>query len=355
MFNSTFRIGKCLVGKGQPPLVIAELSGNHNRSLDRALAIVEAVAEAGAGAVKLQTYTADTMTLDIDSGDFYLDDSGSLWKNISLYELYRQAYTPWEWHGPLFERCRELGLICFSTPFDETAVDFLEKLETPCYKIASFENNHLPLLRRVAATGKPVILSTGMASLAELDLAVQTLRDAGCRDLVLLKCTSTYPSEPADSNLLTIPHMRDLFQCPVGLSDHTAGIGAALASVALGTAVIEKHFTLSRADGGVDAAFSIKPAELNALVEESKRAWQALGHVNYGPTDNEKKSLKYRRSIYVVEEIRAGDTFTRENIRIIRPGYGLQPAYYELLLGKRVKTDLPRGIPVQWEMLLDGE
>ncbi|RQD82903.1 MAG: pseudaminic acid synthase, partial [Methanocalculus sp. MSAO_Arc2] len=322
-----------MIYENDRPFIIAEMSGNHNHSLDRAMAIVKAAAEAGAHAIKLQTYTADTMTLDIEEGEFFISDEKSLWKGQSLYDLYKQAYTPWEWHEPIMKRAEELGLICFSTPFDETAVDFLESLNVPAYKIASFENNHLPLIRRVAATGKPLIISTGMATIAELDEAVRTARDAGCQDIILLKCTSTYPATPENSNILTIPHMRELFGCEVGLSDHTLGIGAAVAAVAHGATVIEKHFTLSRADGGVDSAFSMEPAELKMLVEETERAWQSLGGVVYGPTEAEKNAVYRRRSLYVAEDMKAGDVFTKENLRCVRPGLGLAPKYYEILLG----------------------
>lgn len=341
------------IGAKHSPFIIAEISGNHNQSLECALRIVEAAAECGVHAVKLQTYTADTITLDVEKEDFFIDEPGNLWKGNYLYALYKKAYTPWEWHRPIFERCRELGLICFSTPFDETAVDFLEELGAPCYKIASFENVHLPLIRKAAATGKPLIISTGMATLAELDQAVRTAREAGCRELILLKCTSTYPADPQDSNLLTIPHLRDLFGCQVGLSDHTPGIGVALASVALGATVIEKHFTLSRAEGGVDAAFSLEPEEMKALVKEGERAWKALGNVRYGPTDKEEKSLKFRRSLYVAVDMRAGDVFTQNNLRVVRPGYGLPPEYYDLLIGKKIKKDAEKGTPVSWELLME--
>lgn len=339
------------IGPIKPPFVIAEMSGNHNQSLDRALAIVDAAATAGAHALKIQTYTADTMTLDLDEGSFFIADPTSLWQGTSLHKLYQQAYTPWEWHQPILDRCRERGLIGFSTPFDETAVDFLERLDVPCYKIASFENNDLPLLRKVAATGKPLIVSTGMATLAELDELVRTVRAEGCRDLVLLKCTSTYPAAPENSDLRTIPHMRELFGCEVGLSDHTLGIGAAVAAVALGATVIEKHFTLRRVDGGVDSVFSMEPDEMGALVTESGRAWQALGAVNYGPTDVEKGSMAFRRSIYVARDIQAAETFTAENVRIVRPGHGMAPKYYDTLLGKRANRPLKKGTPVSWDMV----
>jgi pseudaminic acid synthase len=327
------------------------MSGNHNQSLDRAMAIVEAAGKAGAHALKLQTYTAETMTLDIDEGEFFISDPESLWKGTSLYKLYQQAYTPWEWHKVLFDRARELGMIAFSTPFDETAVDFLESLNVPCYKIASCENIDLPLIRRVAATGKPVIISTGMASVAELDEAVNTAREAGCKDLALLKCSTTYPASPENTNAMTIPHMRKLFGCEVGLSDHSMGIGVAVASVALGCTIIEKHVTLERNDGGVDSAFSLEPRELEALVIESERARQSLGEVSYGPTEAEKISLGYRRSIYVSQDLKAGDVLTRENLRRVRPGKGLSPKYYDMLLGRQVNRDVKKGTPMQWDIV----
>ena len=339
------------IGPGHPPFIIAEMSGNHNQSLDRALAIVEAAAKARAHAVKLQTYTADTMTLDIAEGEFFIDDPKNLWKGRSLYDLYKDAYTPWEWHKPIFDRCRELGLIYFSSPFDETAVDFLEELDVPCYKIASFENTDIQLIRKVVATGKPIIISTGMATIAELDDTVHTAREAGCRDLILLKCTSTYPATPENTNILTIPHMAKLFDCQVGLSDHTMGIGAAVASVALGATMIEKHFTLNRADGGVDSAFSMEPDEMGALVAETKRAWQALGKVSYGPTEKEKNSLIFRRSLYIAQDMKEGDILTRENLRAIRPGLGLPSKYYDIILGRRINRDVKLGTAVTWELM----
>ena len=339
------------IGQDAPPFIIAEMSGNHNQSFERALEIVEAAAKAGAHALKLQTYTADTMTLDVNAGDFVINDEQSLWKGNSLYDLYKIAFTPWEWHAPIMHRARALGMLCFSTPFDETAVDFLESLDVPAYKIASFENVHLPLIRRVAATGKPMIISTGMATLAELDDAVRAARESGCGDLVLLKCTSTYPATPENSNVLTIPHMRALFCCEVGLSDHTQGVGASIAAAAHGATVIEKHFTLSRAHGGVDSAFSLEPDELRTLVTESERAWQSLGKVCYGPTKAEERSMLFRRSLYIVQDIRADDILTHDNLRAVRPGMGLPPKYYEMLLGKRVKTDILRGTPIKWDLL----
>ncbi|MCA9725899.1 MAG: pseudaminic acid synthase, partial [Kurthia sp.] len=324
----TIKVEQYEIGFDQRPFIIAEMSGNHNQSLERALEIVEAAAKSGAHALKIQTYTADTLTLNVERDDFLIKDEESLWKSRKLHDLYNEAYTPWEWHEPIFNRAKELGMLAFSTPFDDSAVDFLETLDVPLYKIASFENTDLPLIKKVAATGKPMIVSTGMANAAELDELVRTAKENGCKDLILLKCTSTYPATPENTNIATIPHMRELFDVQVGLSDHTMGTGVAVAAVALGATVIEKHFTLSRADGGVDAAFSMEPAEMKALVEETERAWQAIGKVTYGPTEKEKASLKFRRSIYVAKDIQAGESFTEENIRIVRPGYGLEPKYY---------------------------
>ena len=349
--TGSIQVGSRLIGENCPPFIIAEMSGNHNQSLQRALEIVEAVAKTGAHALKLQTYTADTMTLDIAEGDFFIEDPKSLWNGRSLYDLYQEAHTPWEWHKPIYDRCRELGLVCFSTPFDATSVDFLEELDTPCYKIASFENIDIPLIKKVAATGKPIIMSTGMASLAELGDAVSAAREAGCKDLILLKCTSSYPSTPENTNLLTIPHMRDLFHCEVGLSDHTLGVGAAVASVSLGSTVIEKHFTLCRADGGVDSAFSMEPDEMRTLVEETERARLALGEVSYGPTAAEQKSLAFRRSLYVAEDIAAGEELTAKNVRAIRPGYGLAPKYLDVVLGMKCKSAVKKGTPLSWKLL----
>ena len=333
------------------PFIIAEMSGNHNQSLERALAIVDAAADAGVDAVKIQTYTADTMTIDIDTGEFFISDKDSLWKGETLYHLYEKAHTPWEWHKAIFERCKERGIVGFSTPFDDTSVDFLEDLGVPCYKIASFENVDLPLIRKVARTGKPIIASTGMTTVAELSDLVQTARENGCTDLTLLKCTSSYPASPEGTNLRTIPHMRELFGCAVGLSDHTLGIGASVASVALGATVIEKHFTLSRAEGGVDATFSLEPAEMAQLVRECRTAALALGTVSYERAEQEQKSLQFRRSLYVVEDMKAGDVFTEKNLRRIRPGMGLSPKYYDALLGRCVKCDVKRGTPLSWDLI----
>jgi N-acetylneuraminate synthase len=345
------KIGNNNIGLSYQPFIVAEMSGNHNQSLERALEIVEAAASSGAHALKLQTYTADTITLDLKDSEFVIKDKNSLWKDRSLYELYQEAYTPWEWQGPIIKRSNELGMLCFSTPFDETAVDFLEDLNVPAYKIASFENIHLPLVEKVASTGKPMIISSGMASISELGELVQTIRDAGCNNFALLKCTSTYPASPENSNILSIPHMRELFQCEVGLSDHTMGVGAAVAGVAHGATIIEKHFTLSRADGGVDSAFSMEPEEMNQLVIETNRAWKALGKVTYGPTQAEKKSLKFRRSIYAVDDIKAGDMLSQKNIRCIRPGLGLPPKYYKKLLGMKVVKNVKKGSPISWDLI----
>ena len=343
------RIGEFWIGDNHKPFIIAEMSGNHNQSIDRALAIVDEAAKAGAQAIKLQTYTPDTMTIP---GALKIEDEGSLWKGRELYDLYKEAYTPWEWHKPIFDYAKSKGMFVFSTPFDETAVDFLESLEVEAYKVASFENTDWPLLKKIASTGKPVIMSTGAASIADIDQAVTILRANGCKDLVLLKCTSTYPATPENTNLLTIPHMKDIFNCHIGLSDHTMGIGVAIAAVALGTKVIEKHFTLRRADGGVDSAFSIEPEELKTLVIESERAFYALGKIHYGVLETEKKSLKFKRSIYAVRDIKKGDEFTNQNLRVIRPGDGMAPKYYDILVGKKSSKDIPSGTPLSWDNLL---
>lgn len=349
--NKAINIGGRLIGIGYAPFVIAEMSGNHNQSIERALDIVREAAKTGAHALKIQTYTPDTMTLDIDEREFHIGDPNSLWAGTSLFKLYTQAYTPWEWHKPIFDLARQLGMIPFSSPFDNTAVDFLESLDVACYKIASFENTDLPLIQRVAATGKPVIISTGMATTAEIDESVRTARSAGCNELILLKCTSTYPATPEDTNIYTIPHMRQLFDCEVGLSDHTMGVGVSLASVALGATVIEKHFTLDRNDGGVDSAFSMEPNELKQLVVESERAWQSLGKITYGPTRAEEKSLQFRRSLYIVENLKAGDRLTKDNVRAIRPGMGLPPKYIDAVLGMSVTKDVRKGTALSWEIL----
>jgi len=346
-----FSIAGRPIGPDAPPFVIAEMSGNHNQSLDRALAIVDAAAAAGAHALKIQTYTADSMTLDIAEGEFAIHDPKSLWNGRTLYKLYQEAATPYEWHAPIFERCRQKGVIGFSTPFDADAVDFLESLDAPAYKIASFENVDLPLIAKAASTGKPLIISTGMATAEEIEDAVRAARDAGGRDIVLLKCTSTYPSTPRDTNIRTIPDIRTRFGCEVGLSDHTMGTGVAVGAVALGATVVEKHFTLSRAEGGVDSAFSLEPAELAALVVETQRAWESLGQVNYGPMPSERKSLQFRRSLYVVKDIAAGTKLDSTNVRAIRPGSGLAPKFLNQVIGRTVTRDVKRGTPLGWDFL----
>lgn len=337
--------------EGDKPFIIAEMSGNHNQSLEKALSIVDLAADTGADALKIQTYTPDTLTLDLDQGDFIISSEKSLWKGTSLYKLYEKAHTPWEWHEAIFRRAREKGIKCFSTPFDFTAVDFLEDLGCPCYKIASFENGDLPLIRKIASTGKPIIASTGMASLGDLEKLIRTAREAGCQDITLLKCTSSYPASPADANLMTIPHMKETFQVRVGISDHTQGIGAALASIALGGQVIEKHFTDSRALGGVDSAFSLEPAEMKQLVEESLTVWQALGHVSYEPTEAEKSSMKFRRSLYFTRDMKAGEIIGHDDVRSIRPGYGMSPEHIDLVRGRRVTRDVSRGTAVSWDLI----
>lgn len=345
------KVANKTISQNSPPFIIAEMSGNHNQSLDRALEIVEAASVSGVHGFKLQTYTADTMTLNVKKDEFLISDPNSLWYGRSLYDLYQEAHTPWEWHKPIFDLARKLGLIAFSTPFDETAVDFLEALDVPCYKIASFENTDIPLIRKVASIGKPMIISTGMATIAELDETVRACREYGCQEIVLLKCTSTYPATPENTNISTIPHMRKLFNCEVGLSDHTLGLGAAVASVPLGATVIEKHFTLSRTDGGVDSAFSLEPREMKALVEESRRAWQALGHVSYGPTQQEKASIKFRRSLYITKNMEAGEVLTKETVRSIRPGFGLHPRYLDVILGMKIKQNVQKGTALDWPLI----
>jgi pseudaminic acid synthase len=343
-------IGNILVGNGHKPFIIAEMSGNHNHSLDKALAIIKAAADAGADAIKLQTYTPDSLTIDQRGGLFEITDKKSLWYGRNLYDLYKDAMTPYEWHEPLFNYAKQLGIICFSTPFDEEAVDMLEELGAPAYKIASFENNYHALLRKVAAKKKPVIMSTGVSELNDVIESIDVLKGAGCGELILLKCTSTYPASPENTNLLTIPDMQRIFQCEIGLSDHTMGVGTAVAAVALGATVIEKHFCLSRAEGGVDSAFSLEPQEFKLLVEETKRAWQSLGEVYYGILDAEKNSLNYKRSLYAVKDIKKGEYFSGENIRVIRPGDGLHPRYYDIIIGKPAKKDILRGTPIQADL-----
>lgn len=347
----TTRIGERPVGRAHPVFIVAEMSGNHGGSLDRALQIVDAVADAGADAIKLQTFTADTMTLDVDRPGFTVEEPESLWYGRQLYELYDEAHTPWEWHEAIFERARRQGLEFFSSPFDATAVAFLDKIGVPCFKIASIEIVDLPLIRAAAATGKPLIISTGVASLEEVAEAVTAARDAGCRDIILLKCTTSYPARPEDSHLATIADLRQRFDCHVGVSDHTLGIGAAIAGATLGACVIEKHVTLDRDEGTVDAAFSLEPSELALLVREVNAARRALGEIRYGPTDSEAGAAKRRRSLYIAQDLRAGDELTTENLRSIRPGGGLPPKHLDDLLGRRVRTAVTKGTPANWSLI----
>lgn len=349
---SIINIGGKEISPLSPPFIIAEMSGNHNNDLDRALRLVDAAAECGAHAIKLQTYTADTMTLDCRGGLHDIEDIESPWNGRSLYELYQEASTPWEWHEQIFRHARSRDIICFSTPFDETSVDFLESIGCPAYKIASFEITHYPLIRRAASTGKPLIISTGMATVGEIDDAVTTARSAGCKDIVLMKCTSAYPAMPSDCNIRTISHMADMFQCPVGLSDHTQGNAIAIASIACSATVIEKHFTLSRSDGGVDSSFSIEPDELKSLVIDTERAWQSLGNVTYSTRKSEGLSRLHRRSLYVTADIKAGECFTPDNLGILRPASGASPKYYDILIGRASSKDIEKGTPLRIEDLL---
>jgi N-acetylneuraminate synthase len=350
-----FKIGDREIGSHVKPYLIAEMSGNHNNSLEKALEIVDAAALAGADAIKLQTYTADTMTLNLSTPGFVINDPKSLWHGRQLYDLYAEASTPWEWHAPIMNRARQHGLHCFSSPFDNTAVDFLEELGAPAYKIASFEMIDIPLIKKVASTGKPIIISTGMANVAEIAEAVNSARDAGATQIILLKCTSTYPATPENSNLATINSMRDTFDCMVGLSDHTMGCGVAIASVALGAPVIEKHFTLRRADGGVDSAFSMEPAEFRLMREECDRAWQSIGKITYGGTKAEEDSRMFRRSLYITKDVKAGDTLSPDNLRAVRPGFGLPPKFLHDLIGRRVARNLVAGTPADWSMFLSEQ
>lgn len=343
-------IGNIQIGKSLKPMIVAEMSGNHNQSLDKALKIVEEVAKTGAHALKIQTYTADTLTINKKDGDFFLGDENSLWHGMSMYELYQKAHTPWEWHKPIFDRCNELGLLCFSSPFDETAVDFLEDLDCPCYKIGSTENTDVNLLKKVASTGKPIIISTGMATVSELGEMVSTVRNAGCKDLILLKCTAAYPAKSSDANLMTIPHMSKLLNCHIGLSDHTLGTGVAVASAALGAVLIEKHFTISREDEGVDSKFSMEPQEFKQMVVDTEVAWSALGEVHYGSTSGENSNLS-RRSLYVVQDMKKGEVVTKDNVRSIRPGYGLPIKYFDDILGMKVTKDVDRGTRLSFDLV----
>lgn len=350
----SFKIGNRSIGIDHEPLVIAELSGNHNGKIERALELVKEAAASGAHAIKLQTYTADTMTLNLKGGLFDINDENSLWNGHNLYELYQIAHTPWEWHEELFDYAKQLGMLAFSSPFDESAVDFLESLDVPAYKIASFESNHFPLLKRIAKTKKPVLISSGTSKLNELYESISYLRKNGVKDIVLFKCTSNYPASPENTNLRTIPVLQSIFKgCTIGLSDHTMGVGASVAAVALGARVIEKHFTLRREDGGVDSAFSLEPAELKSLVIETKRAYLSLGDVQLNTQKIEEKSLQFKRSIYSSEDISKGDKFSQENIKIIRPGDGAKPKYFDLFLGKTAKRAIKKGTPLTFDFLIE--
>ncbi|MBE1294803.1 pseudaminic acid synthase [Phycobacter azelaicus] len=342
-----------VVRDSKGPFIIAEMSGNHNQSLERALAIVDAAAATGADAIKIQTFTADSMTLDLSEGEFTITDPKSLWAGRTLYELYEEAHTPAEWHKPIFDRARKKGIIPFSTPFSEDAVELLESLDAPLYKIASFEAIDLPLIRCVAETGKPMIISTGMATPVEIGEAVETALSAGCTNLTLLKCTSSYPASPENTNLVTMPLLGQTFGCNFGLSDHTMGTGVSVAATALGATVIEKHFILDRSEGGVDSAFSLEPDEFTALVVETERAAQAMGEIWFGGTESEQKGRKKRRSLYIGEDMKAGDQLTSRNLRRIRPGSGLAPRYYDVLLGRKVGRDVAKGTPMSWDLLDD--
>jgi len=346
-----FAIDGRQIGPEYKPYIIAEMSGNHNQSLDRALKIIDAIVESGADAVKLQTYKPETMTLDLKEGDFYISDKENLWYGKSLYDLYAIASTPWEWTAQLFEYCKKKNITIFSTPFDETAVDFLEQFDPPCYKIASFENVHLPLIKRAAQTGKPLIISTGLTTLADIELAVKTARNAGCKELMLMHCNSGYPSLIEEANIRTINHMQQMFNCPVGYSDHTPGIGAAVASVALGAVAIEKHVTLKREEKTVDVDFSLTPQELKLLVDETKRAHTALGKVSYGVLKQEEGSRIFKRSLYITKDIKAGEQLTQDNVAIVRPGFGLHAKHYTDVLGRSVSKDVKRGTRMSWQML----
>jgi len=345
----TIQIGRYNIGPEAAPFVIAELSGNHSQNFALAKDMVRQAAQCGAHAVKLQTYTPDSMTLDVDAADFVIAEDDSLWKGEKLHALYAKAATPYEWHQPLFDYAKSLGLEAFSSPFDTYAVDFLNDLDVPCFKIASFELTDIPLIRHAASKGKPLIMSTGMASLADIEAAVNTAKESGCTDIILLKCTSTYPAEATNTNLATIPHMRSAFKLQVGLSDHTRGVGASVAATALGATVIEKHFVLNRQAGGVDAAFSLEPAELSLLVEETKRAWQAVGNVVYGGSESEDKSKQYRRSIYVSKDIKQGECFTQDNVKVVRPAFGLAPKHWDAVLGRKARTNLAKGKALDWQ------
>ena len=348
--SKSFKIGNTSIGRDHAPFVIAEISGNHRQELSLALELIDSVIKAGADAIKLQTYTAETMTLNLKKNEF-LVSGNKLWDGANLYDLYAKASTPWEWHKEIFEFCKARNVPCFSSPFDSTAVELLESLNAPAYKIASFECIDIPLIKRVAKTGKPVIISTGMASLSEINDAVTAFKEAGGKDYALLKCTSSYPASPKNSHLLTRPHMTELFKCQVGLSDHTLGMGTAIASIALGATIIEKHVTMARDNGAVDSEFSLEPHEFGMMVKEIKTAWESLGSIHYGTTDDDRNNLKYRRSIYIAEDVKKGEVLNQKNLRCVRPGLGLPPKHYETLIGKKVNRDLEKGTAMSWDFL----
>ncbi len=339
------------VGSGQPVYVIAEMSANHNQDFDKAVEIIYAAKDAGVDAIKIQTYTPDTITINSDNKYFQIG-KGTIWEGQNLYNLYKEAYTPWKWQPRLKSIANSIGLAFFSSPFDKTAVDFLEKMDVSVYKIASPEIIDIPLIRYIAGTGKAIIMSTGMATLSEIDEAVATAREAGCKELALLKCTSAYPADPSEMNLRTIPHMSDAFCLPVGLSDHTLGIAVPVAAVALGACIIEKHLTLSRSDTGPDSAFSLEPQEFKAMVEAVRMTEKAIGQINYKVTEKEAVSRDFRRSLFIIKDMKAGESFTEENVRSIRPGNGLHTRYLEQVIGRKANQDVKKGTPVMWNLLI---
>ncbi len=339
------------IKEGCLPFIVAEISGNHDGSIDRAKALIDIAYQAGVNAVKLQTFTADTITLNAKNDEFWVSDKENLWQGQSLHDLYQKAATPWEWHKELFDYCQDKGLLCFSSPFDESAVDFLETLNCPAYKIASFELVHIPLIQHAARTGKPLIMSTGMASELEINDAVEAAKAAGARQIILLKCTSAYPSKITDANLSTIKDMHEKFQCPIGLSDHSLGIDVPIVATALGAVLIEKHITLDRNDGAVDSAFSLQPEELIQLVKSVNTAWSTLGQVTYGGSQSEEKSKVYRRSIYVNKAIRKGEYFSTDNLSVVRPGLGIAPKYLADIIGKKATSDISENSPLTWQKI----
>ncbi len=347
----TLDISGYKIGRNYRPFIVAELSGNHNQSLDQALKLIQLAAKSGVHAVKLQTYTPEIMTLDLNEREFIVKSKNSDWANRSLYDLYQEAHTPWDWHKDLFAEAKKHGLLIFSTPFDKTSVDFLESLNVPCYKIASFENTDTELLKYTASTGKPLIISTGLATISDLGETVSTIRNAGCNNFILLKCTSSYPASPKNSNILTIPHMQELFDCEIGISDHTMGIGVSLASISLGACFIEKHFTLSRAEGGIDSSFSLEPSEMQQLVVESRNAWDSLGKVMYEPSEEERNSIQFKRSLYIVSDLKKGEKLNEDNVRAIRPGLGLPPKFKSIVLGRKVLKNVVLGTALNWDII----